>query len=69
MLNSISHGQIQRLEQVRTIADGIAVKEPGILIFDLCQLDVDEIVSAYEDEITTAILAMIEQQKFIPEGA
>ena len=69
MLNSISHGQIQRLEQVRTIADGIAVKEPGKLTFDLCQQYVDEIVSVNEDEISTAILAMMEQHKLIAEGA
>ena len=54
---------------VRTIADGIAVKEPGIHTFDLCQQYVDEIVSVTDDEISTAILALIEQHKLIAEGA
>jgi threonine dehydratase len=63
MLNSIEHGKIERLEGVRTIADGIAVKEPGIHTFDLCQQYVDEIVSVTDDEISTAILALIEQHK------
>ncbi len=69
MLNSIGHGQILRLDKVRTIADGIAVKEPGTLTFDLCQQYVDEIVAVTDDEISTAILALIEQHKLIAEGA
>ena len=59
----------RRLKGVRTIADGIAVKEPGIHTFDLCQQYVDEIVSVTDDEISTAILALIEQHKLIAEGA
>ncbi|RHJ92600.1 threonine ammonia-lyase [Parabacteroides bouchesdurhonensis] len=69
MVDSIKHGKIQRLESVRTIADGIAVKEPGLHTFDHCQKYVDEIVSVTDDEISTAILALIEQQKLIAEGA
>ncbi|SEF76516.1 threonine ammonia-lyase [Parabacteroides chinchillae] len=69
MAESIGRGRIQRLETVRTIADGIAVKEPGLHTFDLCQKYVDEIVSVTDDEISTAILALIEQQKLIAEGA
>ena len=69
MLNAIEHGKIERLERVRTIADGIAVKEPGVHTFDYCQQYVDEIVSVTEDEISTAILALIEQHKLIAEGA
>lgn len=69
MRNSIEHGRIERLGNVRTIADGIAVKEPGLHTFDLCQQYVDEIVTVTDDEISTAILALIEQQKLIAEGA
>ena len=69
MLNSIEHGKIERLKGVRTIADCIGVKEPGIHTFDLCQQYVDEIVSVTDDEISTAILALIEQHKLIAEGA
>ena len=69
MLDSISHGKIERLPSVRTIADGIAVKEPGLHTFDLCQKYVDEIVSVTDDEISTAILTLIEQHKLIAEGA
>ena len=69
MLNSITNQKIERLNSVSTIADGIAVKEPGIHTFDLCQQYVDEIVSVTDDEISTAILALIEQHKLIAEGA
>ena len=50
-----------------TIADGIAVKEPGEHTFDLCSVYVDGIVTVTEDEICAAILALMEQQKLIEE--
>lgn len=69
MEQSIKNKKICRLSQVSTIADGIAVKEPGELTFRLCSEFVDEIVTVTEDEISTAILTLIEQQKLIAEGA
>ncbi|MEG2720496.1 MAG: pyridoxal-phosphate dependent enzyme, partial [Oscillospiraceae bacterium] len=69
MLNSIKNGKIERLNEVLTIADGIAVKEPGDVTFDMCQKYVDGIVSVSDDEIAASILALIEQQKLIAEGA
>lgn len=69
MLNSIEHNKIERMGFVRTIADGIAVKEPGEHTFEYCKKYVDEIVTVNDDEISTAILALIEQHKLIGEGA
>jgi threonine ammonia-lyase len=69
MLNSIEHNKIERMGFVRTIADGIAVKEPGEHTFEYCKKYVDEIVTVNDDEISTAILALIEQHKLIAEGA
>ncbi|MCD8137972.1 MAG: threonine ammonia-lyase [Parabacteroides gordonii] len=69
MLNSIEHNKIERMGFVRTIADGIAVKEPGEHTFEYCRQYVDEIVTVSDDEISIAILALIEQQKLIAEGA
>ncbi len=69
MFNSINDKKIERLDSVATLADGIAVKEPGKNTFELCQKYVDEIVTVTEDEISGAILALIEQQKLIAEGA
>ena len=69
MLNSITNQKIERLNSVSTIADGIAVKEPGIHTYDICNKYVDGIVTVTDDEISTAILTLIEQQKLIAEGA
>ena len=56
-------------ETVATFADGIAVKVPGDTTFDLISRFVDDIVTVSEDEIAAAILALIEKQKLIAEGA
>ena len=69
MLTSIEHDKIERLGFVRTIAEGIAVKEPGEHTFEYCREYVDEIVTVNDDEISTAILALIERHKLIAEGA
>ena len=68
MLVSMESGKIECLDSVSTIADGIKVKEPGVNTFDCCQKYVDEIVTV-TDEISSAILALIEQHKLIAEGA
>lgn len=69
MRNSIDHHQIETLEKVSTIADGIAVKRPGKLTYELCEKYVDDICTVTDDEVSTAILALIERQKMIAEGA
>lgn len=69
MLQSILHEKRECLGQVSTIADGIAVKEPGENTFRLCQEYLDGIVTVSDDEIATAILSLIERQKLIAEGA
>ena len=69
MFNSINTGHIQQLESVSTIADGIAVKKPGNITFDMVNKYVDDIALVTEDEISSAILALIEKQKMIAEGA
>ena len=69
MYNSVKDGKIERLGAVSTIADGIAVKEPGENTFKLVSEYVDEIVTVTEGEISSAILALIEQHKMIAEGA
>lgn len=69
MFNSIHSHEIETLSKVSTIADGIAVKTPGQHTFEICEDCVDEIVTVTDDEISTAILALIEEQKLIAEGA
>ncbi|MBQ7348413.1 MAG: threonine ammonia-lyase [Clostridia bacterium] len=69
MANSIHDGHIEKLDSVFTIADGIAVKEPGSLTYDICSKYVDEIVTVTDDEVSAAILALMEQHKLVTEGA
>lgn len=69
MYNSINHGKIETIDSVSTIADGIAVKTPGVNTFDIISNYVDDIALVTEDEISSAILALIEKQKMIAEGA
>ncbi len=69
MVQSLKDGRIECLDQVSTIADGIKVKEPGENTFELCSKYVDDIVTVTDDEISSAILALIEQHKLITEGA
>lgn len=69
MIASQQEGAPITLDQADTFADGIAVKHPGDITFQMCQQYVDEIVTVSDDEIATAILAMIEQQKMVAEGA
>ncbi len=69
MYNSIKDKKIEVLPRVSTIADGIAVKRPGDLTYDIVSKYVDEIVTVSDDEISAAILALMEQHKLVTEGA
>lgn len=69
MFESVRAGHISCLDHVSTIADGIAVKQPGENTFELVNKYVDDIALVTEDEISSAILTLIEKQKMIAEGA
>ena len=69
MAESLKEGKLCHLNDVSTIADGIAVKEPGVNTFEMCNKYVDEVVTVSDDEIAAAILALIEKQKIVAEGA
>jgi threonine dehydratase len=70
MKNSVDSGEAQALPSIATtIADGIAVKKPGSLTYEICKKYVDEIVTVTDDEISAAILALMEQHKLVTEGA
>ena len=69
MYNSVKDGEIECLHSVSTIADGIAVKQPGENTYSLVKEYVDEIALVTDDEVASAILALIEKQKMIAEGA
>lgn len=69
MVQSVKDGKIECLSSVSTIADGIQVKEPGENTFRYVNEYVDDVVTVTDDQISSAILALIEQQKLIAEGA
>ena len=69
MYESIKEGKILTVKGGSTIADGIAVKTPGKLTFDLVKEYVDDIVLVTEGEISSAILTLLEKNKIITEGA
>lgn len=69
MVRSLADGKIECLDSVHTIADGIKVKEPGENTFEYCKKYVDGVVTVSDDEVSSAILHLIEKQKLIAEGA
>ena len=69
MANSVKEGKILTLDGVKTIADGIAVKQPGQNTFEICSKYVDDIVTVTDDETATAILTLMEKQRLVAEGA
>jgi threonine dehydratase len=66
---SLELGKAVRVKSQRTIADGIAVKEPGELTFQIMQERVDEIVTVEEDQIAHAVLTLLERKNILAEGS
>jgi len=69
MQRSLRDKKRANLKNISTFADGIAVKAPGIITYELCEQFTDGIVTVTDDEIATAILTLMEQQKLVAEGA
>jgi len=69
MYDSVKCNSIECLRNVQTIADGIAVKQPGENTFRYVSEYVDDIALVTDDEVASAILGLIEKQKMIAEGA
>ena len=52
-----------------TIADGIAVKQPGELTSSILERVLDDTVSVTDEEISEAIVLLLERTKLVVEGA
>lgn len=63
-----AHGPVT-LPAARTIADGIAVRTVGVLTQALSARYVDGVVHVDDEEIAEAILALLEGEKTVAEGA
>ena len=51
-----------------TIADGIAVKHPGVLTRPILEDLLDDVVVVDDDEISQAIVLLLERSKLVVEG-
>ena len=69
MKESVNNKKIIQLKSCHTIADGIAVAKVGDKTFEIVQKYVDKIISVSEEEITSAILFLLEKSKVVAEGA
>ncbi len=69
MKASLKAGRVVTLDQVDTIADGVAVKTPGDLIFPYIQKNLDDIITIDDGELVDAFLDMMEKHKMIVENA
>ena len=69
MKDSLEAGHIVTLDQVDTIADGVAVKTPGDKIFPYIQKNLDGIITIDDHELVDAFLDMMEKHKMIVENA
>jgi threonine dehydratase len=66
---SLAAGHPIRLQRMATMADGIAVGQPGALPFSIIEELVDEIRVVSEEEISRAVLLLLERAKFLVEPA
>lgn len=66
---SLAAGSPQRLASMATMADGIAVGRPGDAPFAIVRDLVDEITTVSEDEISRAVLLLLERAKLVVEPA
>ena len=66
---SLAQGAPVQLEQMATMADGIAVGRPGDITFAAVREHVDEIVTVSEESLSRAVLAIAERAKQVVEPA
>lgn len=67
MKKSIEKNTVVNLDTVKTIAEGVAVKKPGDITFEIIKNYVDEIVTVSDFDIMEAFLVVLEKQKLIAE--
>ncbi|PAF52290.1 threonine ammonia-lyase [Helicobacter sp. 13S00477-4] len=69
MRESFKKGKIQKIESVRTIADGIAVRDVNEKNYRYICDGVYDIAEVDDEEIASGILYLLENQKLVVEGA
>ena len=66
---SMKSGQVTSLHKVETIADGVAVRTPGDIVFPYIQRYVDDIVTIEDTKLVGVFLDMMESHKMVVENA
>jgi threonine dehydratase len=69
MKAAMAAGHPVEVPMASTIADGIAVRKVGVLTLEAVERYVDDIVTVNEEEIASAILQLIEDERVVAEGA
>lgn len=69
MQESLRHSKVTSLSGVETIADGTAVKTPGVKIFPYIQQNIDDIITVEDHELIVTFLDMLENHKMLVENS
>ncbi len=69
MYKSLQQNRIIELESVNTIADGVAVKRPGEITFEIIKEYVDEIINVTDFDLMENFLLLLERHKIVAENA
>jgi threonine dehydratase len=69
MQESLKAGKVTTLPSVETIADGTAVKTPGVTIFPYIQKNLDDVITIDDHELIVTFLDMIENHKMVVENS
>ncbi len=69
MYDSVKNGKISSCDGGRTIADGISVKVPGNITFEIINKLMDDVVIVDDKEITKTMFLLMERMKFVIEPA
>ncbi len=68
-VSSLRAGHVETVEVRPTVADGLAVSRIGSLAFEIARPRVDDVATVGEDELSLAMLRLVELEKSVVEGA
>ena len=69
MHSSLINGHLTMLNSVSTIADGVAVKNPGDICYDIIKNTVSDIIEVTDFEIMEAYLSLLQNHKLVSENS
>ena len=69
MKKSLENNSLETVTGTTTIADGISVKTPGKLTFEIIKEKIDKIVTVDDSEIINAMFLLMERSKVVVEPA